>query len=151
MSTADVPGDVYHYYGMADLTAGELFFWIMVDETMNQLGVDDAMSVGMILLGRSNVPTRMKPSGAIRGTSYASQYSRRVFRKMQFPFGLQLPTLVGGPVRYLKVRMVRNIGTFVERTIPVVGWGVIANDVLAITYRTVSHYNRVAREGDRIW
>ncbi|MBN3783385.1 hypothetical protein G3O06_38590 [Burkholderia sp. Ac-20345] len=151
MGAADKSGGVYYYYGMANLTAGELFFWIMVDETMNQLGIDDAVSVGMILLGRNNLPTRMKPGGAIRGTSYASQYSRRVFRKMQFPFGLQLPTLVGGPVRDLKVRVVRNVGTFVGRTIPVIGWGVLASDVLTITYKAVSHYNRVAREGDRIW
>ncbi|WP_227789626.1 MULTISPECIES: hypothetical protein [unclassified Burkholderia] len=35
----------YHYYGMSGLGAGELFFWIMVDETMNQLGVGDAVSL----------------------------------------------------------------------------------------------------------
>lgn len=41
-----------HYCGMINLTAGELFFWVMVDETMNHLGVDDVVSVGMILLGK---------------------------------------------------------------------------------------------------
>lgn len=141
----------YHCYGMVNLTAGELFFWIMVDETMNQLGVDDAVSVGMILLGKNDLSTRVKPGGAIKGTSRASQYSRRIFQKTQFPFGLQLPTLVGGPVRNLKIRMVRNVGTFVGRTIPVLGWVILASDIFVITRKTVTHYNRVAREADRLW
>ncbi|WP_175855468.1 STM2901 family protein [Burkholderia anthina] len=141
----------YHYYGMVNLTAGELFFWIMVDETMIQLGVDDVVSVGMILLGKNNLSTRVKPGGAIKGTSRASQYSRRVFQKAQFPFGLQLPTLVGEPVRNVKIRMVRNIGTFVGRAIPVLGWGILASDIYTITHKTVSHYNKVAREVDRLW
>ena len=144
-------GGAYHYYGMVNLTAGELFFWIMVDETMNQLGVDDVVSVGMILLGKNNVSTRVKPGGAIKGTSRASRYSRRVFQKTQFPFGLQLPTLVGGPVRNLKIRMVRNIGTFVGRTIPVLGWVIIASDIYIITRKAVNQYNKIAREVDRLW
>ncbi|RQS29538.1 hypothetical protein DIE03_16440 [Burkholderia sp. Bp8992] len=140
-----------HYYGMVNLTAGELFFWIMVDETMNQLGVDDAVSVGMILLGRNNLPTRTKPIGAIQGTSLASKYSRRVFQKAQFPFGLKLPTLVGGPVRNLKIRLARNIGTFAGRTIPVLGWVILARDISIIAGKTVAHYNRVATEEDGLW
>ncbi|CAG2294274.1 MULTISPECIES: STM2901 family protein [Burkholderia] len=151
MSAVEKLSAAYHYYGMVNLTAGELFFWIMVDETMNQLGVDDAVSVGMILLGRSNLPTRAKPIDAIQGTSLASKYSRRVFQKAQFPFGWKLPTLVGGPVRNLKIRLVRNIGTFVGRTIPVLGWVILARDISIIAGKTVAHYNRVAREGDRLW
>ncbi|ACB65226.1 conserved hypothetical protein [Burkholderia ambifaria MC40-6] len=151
MDAVEKLNEAYHYYGMVNLTAGELFFWIMVDETMNQLGVDDAVSVGMILLGRSNLPTRAKPSDAIQGTSRASKYSRRVFQKAQFPFGLKLPTLVGGPVRNLKIRLVRNIGTFVGRTIPVLGWVILASDIYIIAGKTMAHYNRVAREGDRLW
>ncbi|WP_221622562.1 MULTISPECIES: hypothetical protein [unclassified Burkholderia] len=82
MGAAEKLGGVYYYYGMDNLTAGELFFWIMVDESMNQLGVDDAVSVGMILLGKNNLSTRVKPGGAIKGTSRASQFSRRVFQKV---------------------------------------------------------------------
>ncbi|WP_321806828.1 STM2901 family protein [Burkholderia sp. BCC1993] len=151
MGAAEKVGGVYYYYGMDNLTAGELFFWIMVDESMNQLGVDDAVSIGMILLGKNNLSTRVKPGGAIKGTSRASQFSRRVFQKAQFPFGLKLPTLVGGPVRDLKVRMVRNIGTFVGRTIPVAGWVILASDICIIAHKAANHYNRVAREGDRLW
>ena len=123
----------------------------VVIRTMNQLGVDDAVSVGMILLGRSNLPTRAKPSDAIQGTSRASKYSRRVFQKAQFPFGWRFPTLVGGPVRNLKIRLVGNIGTFVGRTIPVLGWVILVSDISIIVSKTVAHYNRVAREGDRLW
>ncbi|RQV05675.1 hypothetical protein DF047_20635 [Burkholderia cenocepacia] len=151
MGAVEKLNGAYHYYGMVNLTAGELFFWIMVDETMNQLGVDDAVSVGMILLGKNNLPTRAKPIDAIQGTSRASKYSRRVFQKAQFPFGWELPTLVGGPVRNLKIRLVRNIGTFVGRTIPVLGWVMLASDISIIAGKTVAHYNRVAREGDRLW
>lgn len=151
MGAVEKLNGTYHYYGMANLTAGELFFWIMVDETMNRLGVDDVVSVGMILLGRNNLPTRVKPGGAIQGTSRASKYSRRIFQKAQFPFGWRLPTLVGGPVRNLKIRLVGNIGTFVGRTIPVLGWVILASDISIIAGKTVAHYNRVAGEGDRLW
>jgi len=151
MDAVEKLNEAYHYYGMVNLTAGELFFWIMVDETMNQMGVDDAVSVGLILLGRSNLPTRAKPSDAIQGTSRASKYSRRVFQKAQFPFGWRFPTLVGGPVRNLKIRLVGNIGTFVGRTIPVLGWVILVSDISIIVSKTVAHYNRVAREGDRLW
>lgn len=32
MDTTEKLGGTYFYYGMTNLTAGELFFWIMVDE-----------------------------------------------------------------------------------------------------------------------
>ncbi|WP_373558179.1 STM2901 family protein [Burkholderia sp. HI2761] len=105
----------------------------------------------MILLGENSLTTRVKPAGAIKGTSRASQYSRRIFQKARFPFGVKLPTIVGGPVRNVKIRLVRNIGTFVGRTIPVLGWVILAGDISIITCKTVSHYNRLATEGDRLW
>jgi len=151
MDTTEKLNGTYYYNGLSNLSAGELFFWVMVKETMIQLGVDDIAAVGMILLGQNNIATRTKPSGAIAGTSRASIYSRMIFKKSQFPFGMKLPTLVGGPIGKVKIRLVRNIGTFAGRTIPVVGWVILANDVRIITYKTLINYNRIAREEDRLW
>lgn len=47
--------------------------------------------------------------------------------------------------------MVAKIGTFVGRTIPVVGWLVLASDVSQITYKTIRDYNTIARGRDKIW
>ncbi|MFH5254302.1 hypothetical protein ACGTRS_24010 [Burkholderia semiarida] len=90
MSAVEKLSAAYHYYGMVNLTAGELFFWIMVDETMNQLGVDDAVSVGMILLGRSNLPTRAKPIDAIQGDVACKQILKKSFSKGSIPVWLEI-------------------------------------------------------------
>ncbi len=139
----------YFYAGMPNLSAGELFFWITVDETMKQLGVDDVGAVVGILLGRNNIPTRQKPIGAIRGTSVASIYSRKLLN-YNLPFNI-LPTFVGGPVTNLKFRLTNNLGAFVGRSVPFVGWIILAHDVCQIIYKTVVHYNIIARSNDKLW
>ena len=151
MDTVEKLNGRYFYYGMANLTAGELFFWIMVDETLNQLGTDDALAVALVLLGRNDLNTRAKPKGAIKATSRASVISRRIFKDIQFPYGISLPTLVGGPVRNLKVRWVTNLGTFAGRTVPFLGWMILTNDIATIIINTVSHYNKVARNEDKLY
>ncbi|CAN7508935.1 hypothetical protein LJR230_003427 [Trinickia sp. LjRoot230] len=72
---ADMP-NTYTYGIHSNLTPVELFFLIAVDETMDQLGVSDAVGVAMILAGSRFVPTRSKFAGAVKGTSVASKLSR---------------------------------------------------------------------------
>ncbi|AHB69210.1 hypothetical protein P262_01194 [Cronobacter malonaticus] len=47
--------------------------------------------------------------------------------------------------------MTRNLGAFVGRTIPVVGWVLLAKDFATITFNVMNKYNRIARGNDKIW
>lgn len=47
--------------------------------------------------------------------------------------------------------MTNNLGAFVGRIIPVIGWALLASDVAQIVYKTVNVYNTIAREEDRVW
>ena len=55
--------NLYHYNHLANLSCTELFFWIAIDKTMDQLGVGDIAVVFAILAGQPIIPTRMKPRG----------------------------------------------------------------------------------------
>mgnify|MGYP006951288285 CR=1 FL=1 len=52
--------NTYTYGIHRDLTPVELFFLIAVDETMDELGITDAVGVAMILSGSRFLPTRGK-------------------------------------------------------------------------------------------
>jgi len=62
----------YCYNGMSGLSAGELFFWIMADKALQQLGVQDVAAMFAIIAGQPILPTRGKFSGATKGTSVVS-------------------------------------------------------------------------------
>ncbi|WP_061172885.1 STM2901 family protein [Caballeronia pedi] len=136
-------------YGMhRNLTPSELLFLIAVDETCDELGVNDAVAVASILAGQNWLPTRVKPMGATPGTSVASKLSRR-FLDYDIKWKI-LPTVTNGSVKQLKFLMARNIGKFVGRTVPVVGWAIAAHDAMAIGINSVRHYNRLVKQEDRI-
>ena len=46
---------------------------------------------------------------------------------------------------------VNNLGTFVGRTVHVLGWVILAVDVSMIGYRTVNRFNIIVRPEDKIW
>ncbi|MEG6474969.1 hypothetical protein QCN08_22705, partial [Enterobacter roggenkampii] len=48
-------------------------------------------------------------------------------------------------------KYVTNLGAFVGRGLPVVGWAIVASDISQIVYKTVRDYNTIAHEKDRIW
>lgn len=91
----------------------------------------DIGAAAAILSGRNNLPTRPKPIGAMKGTSYASKVARGVFKKTKFPFGMSLPTWLGGYTPWTaRKAMVRNIAPFVGRSIPY-----LASSLLLLTYQ----------------
>jgi hypothetical protein len=137
----------YHYKDLNNLSTSELFIWIAVDQTMSQLGVGDYVAVLAVLAGQPIIPTRAKPLGATKGTSFASAISRR-FLHQQMPF--RLPTLTNLSLRTLRPVMTNNLGAFVGRTVPVVGWVILAYDVSQIMIKTVSTYNRLVMPEDRL-
>lgn len=148
MDTYEEINGTYFYNGSSNLSAGELFFWIMVDETLDHLGVHDIAAVTGIYLGSNNVTVAGKLAGATPGTSVASIYSRQLFRGRMMP--LRLPTWVGYPPRARRI-MTQKLGTFVGRSIPLVGWIIMSSDVAIISYKAVNKYNTIARTADRLW
>lgn len=154
MDTVEELNGTYFYAGKSNLTATELFFMVFCEKTVEQfgLGLLDFSAVIAVVSGRNDLDTRQKPLDALKGTSYASKGARAVFKKAKFPFGLSLPTWLGGYTPWTARRvMVRNIGTFVGRTIPLLGVLVLTNDVSQIVYCTIRDYNAIARGNDKIW
>ncbi|NIF33583.1 hypothetical protein F3J29_15760 [Enterobacter sp. Cy-643] len=99
MDTVEERNGTYFYKGVSNISAGELFFWILLD--------------------------------------------------VELPF--RLPTFTNASLRYLKPMWVNNLGKFVGRAVPVLGWVLLASDVATIVYKATSHYNRIARGNDKIW
>ncbi|MCX0498996.1 STM2901 family protein [Erwinia billingiae] len=152
MDTTEELHNTYFYAGRPNLSASELLFMIFCEQFAEQLGIDDFAAIVAILTGRNNLPTRTKPRDAIDGTSRASREARKVFGTRKFPWGIKLPTVVGGyPPSTLRLHMTRKISTFTGRAIPVVGWVLLSKDVAEITFKTITHYNSIARGNDKIW
>lgn len=152
MDTDEELNNTYFYAGRRNLKASELLFIIFCENTANQLGVDDFAALVAIFSGLNISPTRTKPRDAIEGTSLASRGSRRLLGKTKFPWGIRLPSFVGGyPPWTLRMHMVAKIGTFTGRAIPVVGWVILASDASMIAFNSLAEYNRIARGKDKIW
>ncbi len=138
----------YAYSGLSQLSPEELFFWIAVDQTLDQLGGVDIAAAAAILSGQPILPTRGKFGGATQGTSVASVISRRLLQH-RLPFAL--PTITGASLTTLKITFTKNLGAFVGRLVPGVGWTILAYDVFQIVNKTITTYNALAREEDRLW
>ncbi|MCA7923084.1 hypothetical protein LGM35_11385 [Burkholderia cenocepacia] len=141
--------NTYAFGAHRDLTPMELFFLVFIDETCKELGVDDVAAVVAIVAGQNWMPTRAKPFGTTPGTSVASILSRKYL-----DYDLKkkiLPTLTNASVKRLKFILVRNIGVFVGRAVPVVGWVIAAKDVTMISVRSVSRYNALVKPEDKVF
>ncbi|AZQ50385.1 STM2901 family protein [Burkholderia cenocepacia] len=141
--------NTYAFGTHRDLTPMELFFLVFIDETCKELGVDDVAAVVAIVAGQNWMPTRAKPFGTTPGTSVASILSRKYL-----DYDLKkkiLPTLTNASVKRLKFILVRNIGVFVGRAVPVVGWVIAAKDGTMISIRSVSRYNSLVKPEDKVF
>src|SRR5215469_13301788 len=133
-------------YGIHDkLTPQELFCLIVIDVACDQFGIDDVAGIAMILLGQRFVPTRGKFAGAVKGTSIASRISRRLL-----PYEIKhkvLPTVTSfKSLVLLRIKFTRELGAFVGRGIPVVGWAITVADVSIIMYRSATKYNSLVKQ-----
>ncbi len=152
MDTTEELNGTYFYAGYGNLTAGGLFFLVFCEQFAEQLGIEDFVAIVAILSGRNNLPTRAKPKTATPGTSYASKAARKVFGNLKFPFGIKLPSWVGGYTPWtMRKKMVAQVSTFVGRFIPILGVLILAKDVTEVGYFTVIKYNQIARKEDQIW
>lgn len=72
MDTVEELNGTYFYDGSSNLSAGELFFWIMIDETFDHLGITDIAAMTGIYVGSNSLTVAGKFAGATPGTSVAS-------------------------------------------------------------------------------
>ncbi len=126
----------------------ELLFYVFIDETCKEFGVDDVSAAAAVLAGQNWIPTRAKPRGATKGTSLASIMGRRYLnydlkRKI-------LPTVTNESLKTLRILMTKNIGKCVGRALPLVGYAVSAHNVASIKSRSVANYNRRVRTEDKV-
>ncbi|HEN3605782.1 hypothetical protein RF656_18845 [Yersinia kristensenii] len=150
MDTVEELNGTYFFNGLNNLTAYELLFWILVDETENQLGIKDIIGVAFVILGNNSVDVPGKPNTATKGTSHASLFFRK---HLSYKFKKRvLPTLTkkSFSLSGVKVFWVNNLGAFAGRAVPVLGWIILATDVATISFKTVSRYNTIARPEDKI-
>ena len=124
----------------------------MIDVTAEHFsGVKDIVAIAAIYSGQNVIDVSGKLNGAWKGTSYASVYSCKLLRDYRLPF--RLPTWIQNPKNPFEIKrlMTRKLGTFVGRTIPVLGWAILAADVAEISWKSVVKYNRIANKDDKIW
>lgn len=75
MDTVEELNGTYFYSGTSNLSAGELFFWIMIDETSEYFGIKDIAAVTAIYSGSNTLTVTGKFAGATPGKSVASLLS----------------------------------------------------------------------------
>ncbi|NTX31342.1 hypothetical protein HT746_30235 [Burkholderia pyrrocinia] len=141
--------NTYRYGVHADLAPAELFFFIAVEETCAQVGIDDVEAVILILAGWPVLPTRQKFGGATKGTSVASVMARSVFR-YQLDRKI-LPTVTLQSIKSFRIILTRKLSVFVGRAVPGLGWALLARDVFRIVSGTVSKYNNLVKPEDRVF
>ncbi|MCX8962721.1 STM2901 family protein [Erwinia psidii] len=147
MDTTEQLNGTYFYKGMHNLKAGELFFWIFLEEAQKQLGVEDIATLALVIIGQPNLATRRKPGGTTGGTSILSSNLRHWlnFRVHRWP------TLTNESIKNLRFSYVNNLGAFVGRWVPILGIAYLMNDVTRIAWRATHTYNSIARGGDKLW
>jgi len=138
----------YESGGITGLSSERLFFWVLVDKTEEQFGLHDLEAVVAIIAGQPILSTRGKFGGATPGTSLASLAARKALN-VNLPF--RLPMLTGGTVSTLRIAFTRNLGAFVGRAIPIVGYVMLASDAVEIMLKTVRTYNKIVRPDDRVF
>jgi hypothetical protein len=140
--------NTYSYGVHRGLEPVELFFFIAIAETCDQVGINDVEGVILVLSGWPILPTRQKFAGATKGTSVASVMSRSIFR---YEFRRKvLPTLTLQSMRSFRFILTRRLAVFIGRATPGLGWILLARDVFKISHNTVLKYNRIVKPEDRV-
>lgn len=139
--------NLYSYGIHKDLKPVDLFFYVALEETQRQLGLDDLGAAAAVLLGQSDVPVPGKLAGATAGTSVTSLVSRRL---LPFKLAVRLPMITGVGLSGIRIAFTRNLGAWVGRAVPIVGELFLARDAFLIMRNTISAYNRLVGPADRV-
>lgn len=150
MGTIDERNRTYDYHGHANVTSGELFDLIFIEQLADALGITTE-AASMVLIGQPFIPVSGKLSAATNtpGTSVASILSRKLLGDTRFPFGLRLGAPMG-KLSKLKMVPTSKIATFLGRWVPFVGYAELIITVQLVAIRTRQKYNLIARPKDRI-
>ncbi|MDR4504842.1 MAG: RHS repeat-associated core domain-containing protein [Candidatus Scalindua sp.] len=135
----------YLYNGQDSLTASKLYIQILIGKAAEQFGIKDVAASTAILTGAPLIPKRFNTPGSTKGTSVASKFLSKISGSI--PVGL--PTITGFPRilggNRLRVSLTTAVGRFAGRTVPIVGWGVLAYDVGMTFYMTQVEFNRITK------
>ncbi|MEB0774527.1 hypothetical protein VC840_19415 [Citrobacter portucalensis] len=90
MDTTEEANGTYWYHGHANVTSGELFDLIFIEQLADSLGITTE-AVTLVLIGQPFIPVEGKLSAATNtpGTSIASILCRKLLKGARFPFGLR--------------------------------------------------------------
>ena len=144
MDTTEELNGTYFYHGQSNLSAGELFDVIFLEQFCDELGIG-IESGAAILAGQPWLKTRTKPGEAIKGTSVVSKYGRMLLRNAKTPFGIRVPTPVG-----VRMRKTNSLAAVIARYVPWLGWMGLVNSIYQVSRKTQEKYNLIARPKDRI-
>ena len=144
MDTTEEQNGTYFYHGQVNLTAGELFDVIFLEQFCDELGIG-ITSGATILAGQPWLETRTKPGTAIKGTSIISKYARMLLKNTKVPFGLRIKTSVG-----IRMRTTNSLAAVIARYVPWLGWFELINSLYQISRKTQNKFNLIARPEDRI-
>ncbi|WP_322092833.1 STM2901 family protein [Paraburkholderia bannensis] len=141
--------NTYRFNGRSNLSPPELFMYIALDQTKQQLGFADLAAAATWLLSDNDVPVSGKMKTASEGTSVMSLFLRNVIKKKT---SIRLPTLTwkSFSAKGVKIIYTRSLGAFIGRTIPVVDVVFLGYDAAMIVYRSVFRYNGIVKPEDRI-
>lgn len=144
MDTTEEQNGTYFYHGQVNLTAGELFDVIFLEQFCDELGIG-ITSGATILAGQPWLETRTKPGTAIKGTSIISKYARMLLKNTKVPFGLRIKTSVG-----IRMRTTNSLAAVIARYVPWLGWFELTNSLYQVSRKTQNKFNLIARPEDRI-
>jgi len=150
MDSVEQLNGTYFYKGVSNISAGELFFWIFIDEVNEQLGgIKDVIAMATIILGMPLIPVEGKPLSATKGTSIAS-LSMRTLIKTRLP-GRGWATITNAAITHRRLTYTKNLGAFVGRWTPFIGYAITAYDLSVIPFKAVKKYNSIVRDEHKIW
>jgi hypothetical protein len=58
--------------------------------------------------------------------------------------------ITGSSITGLRIALTKNLGAFIGRSVPVVGWIILTYDITQIMWKTISTYNNYVSQNDRI-
>lgn len=144
MDTTEELNGTYSYHGQSNLSAGELFDAIFLEQFCDELGIN-ITSGAAILAGQPWLVTRTKPGTAIKGTSVISKYTRVLLKNTKVPFGIRVKTPVG-----IRMRTTNSLAAVIARYVPWLGWIGLINSLYQVSRKTQNKYNLIARPKDRV-
>lgn len=148
MDTTETLNGTYFYGGLSNLTPQQLWWAITIAVVSNHLAIS-AADAALVISGQPVLKTRVKPGKTTAGTSVASKYISN-WLNYKLPQGMRLPTLTGKNINTLRLSSTNNLGRFVGRNVPWLGWVMTFTTVYNIQRDIKDTFNRIADPKDRI-